>query len=93
MMDTYLHMRSAVLSRLSQHTRQTPEHVADSNAVRTRALLNLAVAFLQSFCCGTKHTICHALCCVAVLLDLVYAVCEKVDVGFQRLTELAEMQL
>lgn len=89
MMSTYLHMRSAVLSRLSQHTCQAPQHVADSKAVCTRAFLDLAVAFFQSFRCRAKHTIGHALCCVAVLFDLVYTVCEEVYIWFQRLTELA----
>jgi len=93
MMSTYLRMRSAALSRPSQHTRQAPQHVANSNTVCARALLNLAVTFFQSFRCCAEHTICHTLCCVAVLLDLVYAVCEEVDVGFQRLAEVAEMRL
>jgi hypothetical protein len=92
-MGTYLCMRSAVLSRLSQHTCQAPQHITNSNTVCARVLLNLAVAFFQSFCCCAKHAICHTLCCVAVLLDLVHAVCKEVDVWFQRLAELAQMRL
>lgn len=93
MMSTYFHLRPIMLSRLSQHTRQAPQHITDSNAVCARAFFNLAVAFFQPLRCCAEYAICHALCCVAVLLDLVYAVCEEVDVRFERLAEFTEMQL
>ena len=82
-----------MLSRLSQDTRQSSQHITDADAVCASSFLNLAVAFLQSLRCCSKHAVCDAFRCFAVLLDLVYAVCEEVDVGFERLAEFAEVRL
>lgn len=82
-----------MLSRPSQHTCQASQHITNPNAICARAFFNLAVAFFQPFRCCAEYAICHALCCVTVLLNLMYAVCEEVDVRFEGLAEFTEMQL
>ena len=93
MMSTSLDPRSVLLSRLPQHARQSSQDIAHANAACAGSFLDFAVALFQSFGRCAEHAICDPFGCVAVLLHLVYAVCEKVDARLERLTEFVEMRL
>jgi hypothetical protein len=84
---------STSLSRIPQHTRQTTQHIAHTKSVRPSPFLRFSISLFQSLSCGAEHAVCHPFCRAAVLLDLVHAVCEEVDVRLERLGELGEMGL
>lgn len=86
--------RTKILSLLlPQHTSETPQYIADANTLGARALFGLFVSFFQPLCRRAQHALGHTLCRLSVLLDFVDAVCEEIDVGFERVGERSEVRL
>lgn len=80
-------------SRLSQNTSQPSQHIANANPVCARTFLDFSIAVLEALCGCAENAVCDALSRVAVLLDLVHAVCEEVDVGFEGLAEFQQVRM
>jgi hypothetical protein len=95
---TYNHVRNTVFtirnifqyllcSLLTQHACQTSQYISDSNAFRPHACFHFSISLIQAFARRTQDPICHPLCSIAVLLNLVHAVCKKVYIWFERLAQ------
>lgn len=78
---------------LSQHTSETPQYITDADALGPRSLFCLSISFFQPLCCGAQYALCHSLGRLSVLLNFVDAVCEEIDVGFERVGERSEVRL
>lgn len=76
-----------------QYTRQPSQHITHANALRPYTRLGLSVPLFQALCRRAQHAVCHALGRLAVLFDFVDAVCEDVDVGFERVGERGQVRL
>lgn len=76
---------------LTKHPCQSTEYIANANPLRANSLLDFPIALFQPLACCAEYTICDALGRVAILFNFMYAVCEEIDVRFERLAEVCEM--